>query len=214
MPFTHDQFLDVFVRYNAALWPAAVGLWLASAATFAWLLRSGRAASRPVAALLALHWAWSGIAYHAAFFTRINPAAWLFAAMFLVEAVCLAWFGVWRRRLRFSVTRGLRYSVGVVFIVYGLAYPAIALASGQIFPRAPTFGVPCPTTLLTAGVLLTADTPFPRLVLVVPILWALVGGSAASLLHVPADWALVAAALALVVRLLERQKTTPEPAQV
>ena len=42
------------------------------------------------------HWAWSALAYHAAFFTRINPAAWLFAALFLVQATAFFWSGVVR----------------------------------------------------------------------------------------------------------------------
>ncbi len=214
MPFTHDQFLDVFARYNTALWPAAAALWLASIALFVSLLRAGRAASRTVAGLLAFHWAWSAIAYHAAFFTRINPPAWLFAALFLVEAACLAWFGLVRRRLHFSIGRSLRHLVAVALIVYALLYPAFTMITGQVFPRAATFGVPCPTTLLTAGFLLTADMPFPRVLLVVPIFWALVGGSAAFLLHVPADWALFAAAFALVVRLLERQRPTAARVEV
>ncbi len=27
LPFTHDQFLDVFAAYNGALWPVAALLW-------------------------------------------------------------------------------------------------------------------------------------------------------------------------------------------
>jgi hypothetical protein len=214
MPFTHEQFLDVFARYNVALWPAAAALWLASAAAFIWLLRAGRSAARPIAALLAVHWAWAGIAYHAAFFTRINPSAWLFAALFLIEAVLLVSFGVVRARLRFSRGASLRHLLGFGFIGYGLLYPAIGLAAGQVFPRAATFGVPCPTTLLTAGFLLTLEPPLPRVVAIIPILWALVGGSAALLLRVPADWALFAAAVALGVNLARSAANTPEPARL
>src|SRR5688572_3985311 len=42
-----------------------------------------------LSALLAWHWAWSAVAYHMAFFTRINPAAWPFAALFLVFAYAM-----------------------------------------------------------------------------------------------------------------------------
>jgi hypothetical protein len=37
------------------------------------------------------------VAYHVAFFTRINPAAWLLAALFLVQAVLFFRVGVVRR---------------------------------------------------------------------------------------------------------------------
>ena len=35
--------------------------------------------------LLATLWIWNAVAYHALLFTRINPAAWLFAALFTME---------------------------------------------------------------------------------------------------------------------------------
>ncbi len=199
MPFTHEQFLDVFARYNAALWPAAVILWLLSIAALVWLVRGGATASSRMAAVLAIQWAWAGAVYHEIYFAAINPAAQVFAALFIFEFGMLAWFGVARPRLRFSTGRSLRHIFAFAFIAYGLLYPALGLAFGLAYPRMPTFGVPCPTTLLTAGFLLAADRPLPRLVGVVPVIWALVGGSAAYLLHVPTDWALLVAAVAMAV---------------
>ncbi|HSK09266.1 MAG TPA: DUF6064 family protein, partial [Vicinamibacterales bacterium] len=111
LPFTHEQFLDVFASYNTALWPAALVLWLLTAlAVVAWL-RAGDRGSRALAGVLALHWAWSAVAYHAAFFRQINPAASLFAALFLVQAGLFAWFGVvrgtWLWRFEISGRGGL-----------------------------------------------------------------------------------------------------------
>jgi hypothetical protein len=59
-------------------------------------------------------------------------------------------------------------------------------------------------TLFTFGVLLVAQGPVPRLLLIIPLLWALVGGSAAFLLAVPQDWPLLLSA-ALVVPWLWRR---------
>ncbi len=197
LPFTHEQFLDVFGRYNQALWPVVLALWLVSAAALVWLARAGRRVSRAIAGLLAFNWAWSGIAYHVAFFTAINPAAWLFAALFLCEAAGLLWLGIVRGRLQFSLDSTPRRLVAIVFVAYSFLYPAINLLTGHSWPRAALFGVPCPTTLFTVGLLLAADPPLAWSITFVPILWALVGGSAASLLDVPADFALFAAAVVL-----------------
>jgi hypothetical protein len=30
LPFTREQFFDVFAAYNATLWPGVVALWIAS----------------------------------------------------------------------------------------------------------------------------------------------------------------------------------------
>jgi hypothetical protein len=59
----------------------------------------------------------------------------------------------------------------------------------------PTFGLPCPTTIFTLGVLAFLATPYPRSPFVVPILWCAVGAQAAILLGVPQDFALVVAGI-------------------
>ena len=87
LPFTTEQFFDLFVAYNHAMWPAVVALWIASTVVVALRLSAPQLRDRWVSALLVGHWAWSALAYHVAFFTRINPAAWLFAVLFLAQAV-------------------------------------------------------------------------------------------------------------------------------
>ena len=86
LPFTREQFFDLFASYNEVLWPAAVALWIASVLV-ALRLSAHRPHDRWISALLVGHWAWSALAYHVAFFTSINPAAWLFAALFLGQAL-------------------------------------------------------------------------------------------------------------------------------
>src|SRR4029077_11640490 len=48
LPFTKDQFFDVFAAYNGALWPAVVALWLASTLTCVWLATSRRLHDRAI----------------------------------------------------------------------------------------------------------------------------------------------------------------------
>lgn len=201
LPFTSEQFFDLFAAYNAALWPAAVTLWMASAVVSFLLLARRRGIDRWVSALLAAQWAWSALAYHAAFFTRINPAAWIFAALFLVQAALLLWVGIVQRRLSFASRRDTWAPLAWGLIAYSLAYPAINAIDHQSLSRIPTFGLPCPTTIFTAGVLLLA-TPRPRVLSTVPVIWSLIGGSAAALLGVRADYALPVAGLGLAIAAL------------
>jgi hypothetical protein len=211
LPFTAEQFLDVFARYNTGVWPAPVVL--TGLALLALGLVFGRASSagRWIAAILALLWAWMALAYHLAYFADINPAARVFAAVFLLGAAWFAWLGVVRQRLRFAPTRAPRGWIGAALLVYALvAYPALGHFLGHRYPALPTFGLPCPTTIFTVGLLMFARAPVPRSVFVVPVLWSLVGATAAFSLGVWQDLGLVAAAAAGLAALL-RPATVFEP---
>jgi tetratricopeptide (TPR) repeat protein len=205
LPFSRVAFLDVFEVYNTVLWPCALVLWLATALAFIAHVR-GRDRSAWTFGLLAVLWAWAAIAYHLALFTGINPAAWIFAVVFLVEAGLLASYGI-RGGLRFSRGHTLQERVAYALIIYGLLYPVIALIGAHSYPRVPSFGVPCPTTIVTAGFLMLVSRPLPAVLTIVPLLWAVVGGSAAFLLGMYADLALLASGVALGVCTLSQRRS-------
>ena len=196
LPFTETQFLDNFGAFNSVLWPALAVLWVASLVLTTQLM-SGRPRSAALGILLIAHWLWSAGAYHAFFFSRINPAAWLFAALFTAQALAMLWYAS-RGGLTFVWRRSWRHAGAAVFIVYALAYPALVQLTGHQSPRAPLFGVPCPTALLTAGLLLATEPPAPRGLLIIPVAWSLLAGTAAVFLGVTPDLMLLAAATALV----------------
>jgi len=202
LPFTPDEFFDVFAAYNGRLWPVVLMLWLVTAYAVMMLTRARPLRPWFIPGLLAFHWAWSGLAYHAAFFSRINPAAWVFAGVFVLEAGLLVWHGVVHQRFQLSRGPSFQRVLSWGLIAYALLYPAIARADGHAFPRLPVFGVPCPTTILTIGFLLAADRSLPRLVAVVPLIWAFIGGSAAFVFGVRADLMLLASGVALAVDLI------------
>jgi hypothetical protein len=210
LPFTQADFLDVFGRYNALLWPGAVLLWVVSAGLVVAAFRARVAPHRALSALLAAHWAWSGLAYHAAFFARINPAAWVFAGLFLAQAALFVWRGVLTKGLRFSTGRSSRTALAGILVVYALLYPIASLLQGMAYPRVPTFGVPCPTTIFTIGLLITTNPPDWRLA-IIPVLWSMIGGSAALLLGVTADLVLLVAGALLVIDFaLGRRQARPD----
>jgi len=203
LPFTKEQFFDLFAAYNEALWPALIALWIASVVVSLRLFSSRRPTDRRVSALLAAHWAWSGLAYHAAFFTRINPVAWIFAMLFLVQAALFVWVGIVQRRLSFVPTRNGWTLMAWLLVAYSLVYPAINAVQHLTVSRIPTFGVPCPTTIFTAGFLMLA-APRSWPLAIIPVIWSVVAGSAAVLLDVRADYALPIAGIALAIFSMQR----------
>jgi hypothetical protein len=200
VPFSHEAFLNVFGSYNTTLWPVAAALWLATA-WLAWVwIRRGHLDGRLLFGLLAVHWAWSGVVYHWIYFRPINPAATLFAAGFVTQAVLFGWLAATSRGHVLGGT-SVRRILGGVVLSYGLVYPLLGFVFGLQYPRLPLFAVPCPTTLVTAGWLIGV-TGVPRVVSVVPILWAVVGSSAAVALGVQADLGLVVAGALLALNTL------------
>lgn len=200
LPFSVEEFFGVFRDYHEALWPAPVFLTALALAAIALVFRPGRASGAGIAAVLAILWTWLATAYHLAFFTRINPLAWGFAALSLAGAATFAWHGIVRRRLRFAWRSDGRALVGVALIAFALlVYPAWSWLAGHHYPSTPTFGLPCPTTIFTIGLLAFLVSPYPRGVFAAPVAWCLIGGQAAFLLGVHQDLGLVVAGIAGVV---------------
>lgn len=203
-PFTAGEFFGVFAAYNQAVWPAQPLLVLAALATV-WLASRGDGTSgRAVSAILGLLWLWMGAVYHLAFFSRINPAAIGFGALFLFQGGLLLWDGIVRGRLTFGVGRDAPAVAGGLFALYALLlYPVLGHLLGHTWPANPTFGAPCPTTIFTFAILLWAAGPVPGRLLVVPFLWSLVGLSAAVSFGVLEDLGLLVAGVVgtgLIVR--------------
>jgi hypothetical protein len=209
LPFSRDAFFALFAAYNQATWPAGVVAHVMGAAALWLAWHGGAMAGRVVPALLALLWGFTGVAYHGAFFAALNPAASLFAAGFVLQAGLLLWLGSWRGRLTFGPPRA-QAGIGLALMAYAaLLYPLLGLLAGHRYPAAPVFGItPCPLTIFTCGVLLLARGRVPISLLVVPVAWSLIGGSAAILLGVPQDGMLPVAGL-LTAGLLWRRRFSP-----
>lgn len=194
LPFTVEQFFEVFARYNNSVWPVQIFLNLLALLAIVLLFRSSSHKSRVISGILSFLWAWMAIAYHFAFFTAINPASWLFGVVFLVGALCFLGVGVLKSRLLFSIPVGMRGWIGGLLLILSLViYPLLGYVFGHRYPAVPTFGLPCPTTIFTLGISLFAVAPLPRFVFIIPLLWSLVGSMAAFQLGVPQDFSLLAA---------------------
>lgn len=208
LPFTREQFLGVFADYNTAVWPAQVVAYVLGLAVVAALLQPSPLGHRLVAGALAAMWVWTGVSYHGLYFARINPVARTFGALFVVQAILFVVAGVTGRRLSFGHPTGFASTLGWVLVLYAsVIYPLLGEWSGHTYPAQPTFGItPCPVTLFTFGVLLLTSAPVPRWLLVIPLAWSLVGGSAAFMLGVSQDWPLLFSGLTIVLLVLRDRR--------
>ena len=207
LPFSTDVFFYLFEQYNRAIWPAqpiahALGL-LALAAAF----KPFAGSSHLIVALLALAWLWNGIAYHLLHFTQINFWAYGFAALFIVQGLLLAWTAL-RGRIELRFVSDVFGWTGLAFALFALlGYPLIGWLAGHGWPRAPMFGVaPCPTTIFTWALLLMSAPRTPVRLMIIPLVWSLIGGTAAYFLGVLEDLALPLTAVIAVAMLARRNR--------
>lgn len=208
LPFTAEV-LDALVgRYVEALGPFALAAPGLALVALVLTVRPMAGSGRIVAGLLVAAWSVVGIAFHIRAAGQIDFLAPVYGALFLVQAVLLAWNGVVHDAMAGGMRRDAAYWVGLGLAVVAVAgYPALALLAGRAWPSLPLAGItPDPTAMLTFGLLLLANRPVSPHLLAVPVLWSLVAGATALMLDTPYRLVLpVAAVVTLAVALWPRR---------
>lgn len=201
LPFSPEAFLSLFETYNLAVWPVQLAAYALGVVAVVLVFWPKPWASRAIGAILALFWLWTGIVYHGLFFTPLNFFAPVFAALFVLQALLLLWRLVLRGGIDFRFRRDVIGTTAHGLMMFALiVYPLLNMAAGHQWPRMPVFGVaPCPMTIFTFGMLLLARPRVPLSLMVIPLLWAVIGGSAALLLGMPEDFSLLLAAVAALL---------------
>ena len=197
LPFTAEVFFSVFEQYNRAIWPTQIVAYGLGLVVVLLTLRPVPGGNKVIGALLAAAWAWIGVVYHLMHFAAIDVAAPAFGAVFIVQALLFGWTVAIGGKIVFRFRADVFGWTGLGFVLFAMAvYPLVGWLAGHGWPRAPLFGIaPCPTTIFTMGVLMLTEGRTPLRLALIPVLWSLVGGTAAWLLSVPEDLALPLAGL-------------------
>ncbi len=211
LPFSIEQFLRVFQSYNETVWPSQIFLNLLAILCIVLLFRKSAFSGKLISLILALLWLWMGFVYNIIFFTEINKAAYLFGSLFVIESLLLIYFGVIKSQFEFAFRRSFSSYAGIFLIIFALViYPLLGLAFGHTYPKSPTFGLPCPTTIFTLGVLLFLKGKVPIKIVLIPLIWSGIGFTAALTLGVLEDTGLLLAGLITVfVVIVKKDISTP-----
>jgi hypothetical protein len=197
LPFTLEQFLSVFKNYNLSVQPVQIILNFAALVILFLIYTKYSDKSRIINILLFLIWTWTGLVYHIIFFSGINPAAKVFGAIFIIQGLLFLIFGSFSKKLGYKkVSMRWQSIIGSVLIIYSLAiYPLLGMIFGHAYPSSPTFGLPCPTTIFTIGLFFLAYPEIPFYMLIIPLIWSIIGGSAAFKLGIYEDYGLIISGL-------------------
>jgi len=197
LPFTREQFLEVFKQYNTQMFPVQIVFLLLAALVIYFVARTSERSGKFIFFILGFLWIWMGAVYHIGFFSAINEAAIAFGALFILEGVLLLIYAF--RPTRFSFHKNLTTVTSVALLAYSLVvYPIIGHLAGHDYPYSPTFGLPCPTTIFTLAILLLVQNKLPFHIVVIPLLWTVIGFSAAFSLGIYEDAALIVSGLVFV----------------
>ena len=95
----------------------------------------------------------------------------------------------------------------LVLILFALIiYPVLGYFIGHVYPFSPTFGLPCPTTIFTFGLLLLNSKRCPVTILIIPLVWSIIGFMAAIQFGILEDTGLLVAGLITISLLLYRNR--------
>lgn len=196
LPFTVEQFLEIFKNYNQSVYPMQIVLYLLATVAIFLSIRKKRHSSRIINAILAFLWLWMGVVYHLVYFSQINKAAYLFGSIFILQGLLFLYLGVFNDKLSYKIKAGAFGFTGALLVIFALIiYPILGYSFGHIYPASPTFGLPCPTTIFTFGILLWHDKRLPFTILIIPLLWSIIGFFAALKLGIREDTGLLIAGI-------------------
>lgn len=206
IPFTIEQFFSVFEKYNTALYPFQWVIILLGFVALLLLQSKNSAKNKFISSYLGILWIWVGFAYHIAFFSKINSVALVFGIVFILQGALILFNTLLADRIIFYYTPKKNHYIAYFFIVFGLIiYPIIGYFLEGSFSRTISLGLPCPTTILTFGFFMMTNSKFPKYLLIIPSIWAIIGLSAAINFGVYQDFMMIISAIIANTILFRRQ---------
>lgn len=180
MPFSPEQFFNVFLKYNSFVFPVQILFFLAGIYCISLILLKSKSAAKINSYFLVLLWLWTGIVYHIYFFSEINKTAVAFGVLFILQAVFFLIEFVFKKQLVFSYENRFDVIAGYFLVLFGLVvYPAIGLLSGNDLRHAISLGLPCPSVIYTFGIIILSRKNYTLYKLIIPVIWAFIGFFAA-----------------------------------
>lgn len=203
LPFSLGDFLNVFKTYNQSIFPLQIVFYFIAFLSVFFLFTGNKNLNKIISITLSFFWLWMGIVYHIIFFSTINKTAYIFGAFFIFQGIMFAVCGLIRKKLSFEYRKSNFNYMGIIFLLYALIiYPVLGYNLGHVYPYSPTFGLPCPTTIFTFGILLFTNEKMPVHLLIIPLLWSVIGFTAALNLTIYEDTGLLIAGLTTFTLLL------------
>ena len=202
-----NEFLAMFARGNTTIWPMQLVCYVGALAMVGLAFWPVRRSTQLICVLAAAYLGWIGIAYFGVVDSGIS-LNWLWAAVFVLEAVLVLVAGVVRHDLVIAPRWNIASVLGGVFMGYALvAYPIIGMLGGHPLSTLPLFGLsPCATVIFFFGLLLWARPPVPTYLLPLLLAWGLQAAPSALATGIVVDAGMVVVGVTTAVVILWRDR--------
>jgi hypothetical protein len=208
--FTAEQFFEVLKNYNVAAFPMQFILYMLSVIAIYLVIKPIPQSDKIINSILAFFWFWMGIVFHLTYFTTINKAAYLFGGLFILQGLLFLYLGVFQDKIRYQFHHDKYGVTGISLALFSLiGYPLAGYFLGHTYPASPTFGLPCPTTIFTFGLLLQTDRKIPVLITAIPLLWSIIGFTAAFRFGMIEDTGLLVSGLLTLASIIFHNRMLP-----
>lgn len=206
-PFTTEQFLEVLRNYNTSVFPIQIVMFVIAGIAVYLLFTRNIKKEKAISGILTFYWLWMAIAYHLVFFTTINPAAYIFSALFFMQGIILFYYGIIKNSFHFEFKKSSTDYAGIFLITFGvILYPVIGLLGGHEPNIQPMMGLPCPTTIFTFGILLLNKTKIHFIKIIIPVIWSIIGFMAAINFGIYEDIMLLISGIITTILITRRNK--------
>jgi hypothetical protein len=175
--FPLELFTKVFEKYNLAIWPMHLVAYILGIAILLLVVKRTKYSNQIIAAILSFLWLWTGILFFLLYLAPVSKPSYFFGGLFIIQGLLFLNSAI-KPRLSFAAELNVYSFVGILFVAYAMVgYPVFGYFLGHSYPHSAPFGLtPCPTNIFTFGLFLLSNKRIPKLFLVIPLLWAIIGG--------------------------------------
>jgi len=117
IPFSIDEFLNVFKNYNLSVWPIQILFYLLAFVATLSIIKYKNQSSQIVFSILAFFWAWMGLVYHILYFSLINKAAYLFGTAFIIQSFLFLYYGAIKQKIQLKFNLKIPGVIGLLLFV-------------------------------------------------------------------------------------------------
>ena len=209
VPFSTEQFLSIFEKYNFFVFPFQFLIFIAGLIVLLLIRSEGSRKNLLINYFMVFLWLWNGIIYHILFFSEINPAAYGFGALFIIQSVLFIHAGILKKNTGYEFSGGVNGFIGYFVMVFGLVvYPLLGYFILDDAGKVISLGLPCPSVIFTFGLFILSTGRFPKYLLIIPSIWAVIGFTAVMNFGIYQDVSLLLSAIIADVLLLRRKTGT------